>query len=54
MKQKIKMAIAVAVALFACIPTFSQKTVEEKKKEINAISACWGRTPREKDCLQHR
>lgn len=37
MKQKIKMAIAVAVALFACIPTFSQKTVEEKKKEINAI-----------------
>lgn len=37
MKQKIKVVIAVAVALFSCIPTFSQKTVEEKKKEINAI-----------------
>lgn len=37
MKQKIKMAIAVAVASFCCIPTFPQKTVEEKKQEINAI-----------------
>lgn len=37
MKHKIKVLIAVAVALFSCIPTFSQKTIEEKKTEINAI-----------------
>jgi hypothetical protein len=37
MKHKIKVLIAVAVALFSCIPTFSQKTIEEKKAEINAI-----------------
>lgn len=37
MKHEIKVLIAVAVALFSCIPTFSQKTIEEKKTEINAI-----------------
>ena len=37
MKHKIKVLIAVAVALFSCIPTFSQKTIEDKKTEINAI-----------------
>ena len=37
MKQKIRMAVAVAVALFSCLSAFSQQTVDDKKKEINAI-----------------
>ena len=37
MQQKIRMALTLAVALFSCTSIFAQSTVEEKKKEINAI-----------------
>ena len=37
MKQKIRMAVAVAIAFFSCLSAFSQQTVDEKKKEINSI-----------------
>lgn len=37
MQQKIRMALTLAVALFSCTSIFAQSTVDEKKKEINAI-----------------
>lgn len=37
MQQKIRMALTLAVALFSSTSIFAQSTVDEKKKEINAI-----------------
>lgn len=37
MQQKIRMALTLAVTLFSCTSIFAQSTVDEKKKEINAI-----------------
>lgn len=37
MRQKIRMAVILAVALFSCASIFAQNTVDEKKREINAI-----------------
>lgn len=37
MRQKIRMAVILAVALFSCASILAQNTVDEKKREINAI-----------------
>lgn len=37
MRQKIRMAVILAVTLFSCASIFAQNTVDEKKREINAI-----------------
>lgn len=37
MKQKIRLAVTLAVALLSCTSILAQNTVDEKKKEINAI-----------------
>ena len=37
MRQKIRMAVILAVTLFSCASILAQNTVDEKKREINAI-----------------